>query len=121
MKRTSNIDASHSAIALRIENEEFYLLGVRYDNVDYVLNDPLFLDREDMIVPDTRVGYMPFLIDAAKKNSTKKENILISSIRSYTRNGISEEDDKDIFIVSEDELSDIIDALRNGDYIFMME
>ncbi len=121
MKRKSNVDAANNALAIRIENGDFYLLGVRNAYTDYLLKEPILLDREDMIVPDTRIGYMPFLLELAKRNCIKRKNALLSAVKDYTRNGISQEDDKDIFEVNDKELSAVIDAFRDGDYIFCMK
>ncbi len=100
---------------------EIYLLRVRNAYTDYLLKEPVLLDRKDMIVPDTRMGYMPFLLNLAKKDCVKHKNALMSSVKDYIRNGVSQKDDKDIFKINDKELSAIIDALRDGDYIFCLK
>ncbi len=124
MRRVSNMNWSNSAVVIRIKDGEFYLIGVRNAYTDYVLLEPVSIDREDMIVPDTRIGYISFLLDIAKKNAAQRypaDNYsLIEVVNCYERNGKSNEDIRDIFVLTDNELSAIIDALRDGDYVFVM-
>ena len=123
MKRVSNVFWQQRAVAVRIENGDFYLLGVRVDSKDHVLKNPTPLDRSDMIVPDSN-GYLPYLLDIANENGADKypanKNNLIKIVRCYARNGYSDEDDRDIFVLEDDELAALIDALRDGDYMFVL-
>ena len=93
MRRTSSMDWANSAVAIRIKDGEFYLIGVRNAYTDYILLELAPIDREDMIVPDTRVGYIPFLLDIAKKNAAQSypaDNYsLIEVVNYYERNGNS--------------------------------
>ena len=45
----------------------------------------------------------------------------LSFVRNYERNGVSDADDHDIFCMTTEEFQGIADALRDGDYIFVME
>ena len=54
-------------------------------------------------------------------NSTDPYREFLSYVRSYERNGIRDKDDHDIFCVTESELYALADALRDGDYVFVIE
>ena len=45
----------------------------------------------------------------------------LSCINPYQRNGKSDPDDHDIFLMTQKEFGDCIDALRDGDYVFVIE
>lgn len=45
---------------------------------------------------------------------------MLSLITPYERNGESEPDDYDIFVVTKEEFIDLCDALRDGDYVIII-
>ena len=124
MKRTGKIWPQDNLVAVRIENGDFNLIGVRRDRKDYISNEPVSLERDDlMMYPEE--GYTKVfleLFDTLNNNiSDASEDKLLDSVKDYERNGKSDTDDKDIFEVEQFELADIIDALRDGDYIFVID
>ena len=124
MKRTGKIWPQDNLVAVRIENGDFNLIGVRRDKKDYISNEPVSLERDDlMMYPEE--GYTKVFLegfDSLKNNiSDASKNKLLNSVKDYERNGKSDSDDKDIFEVEQFELADIIDALRDGDYIFVID
>lgn len=50
-----------------------------------------------------------------------KRRFLLSCINPYQRNGKSDPDDHNIFLMTQKEFGDCIDALRDGDYVFVIE
>lgn len=45
----------------------------------------------------------------------------ISFVRNYERNGVSDADGHDIFCMTTEEFHGIANALRDGDYVFVIE
>ena len=45
----------------------------------------------------------------------------LSFVRNYERNGVSDSDDHNIFCMTTEEFQGIADALRDGDYVFVVE
>ena len=45
----------------------------------------------------------------------------LSNIKCYERNAMSDADDHDIFSLTMDEIYSISDALRDGDYVFVID
>ena len=60
---------------------------------------------EEIYLGDAMIAYEKFL----------------SCINPYQRNGKSNPDDHDIFLMTQKEFGDCIDALRDGDYVFVIE
>ena len=56
--------------------------------------------------------------DHEYRNAYKK---FLSCINPYQRNGKSDPDDHNIFLMTQKEFGDCIDALRDGDYVFVIE
>lgn len=45
----------------------------------------------------------------------------LSFVKCYEKNGVTSEDDHDILLISEDEISNFCDLLRDGDYVWIVE
>lgn len=45
----------------------------------------------------------------------------LTLVNCYERNGVVDEDDHDILMLTQEEISSFCDMLRDGDYIFMIE
>lgn len=131
-------------VAIRIENGEFYFLGWMEDAehykiqmmTDYHLGK---LERDSVLCSslynavtecdgyEQHVFYAWIVDDdgnVIQKQEQSYKNAyerFLSFVKSYERNGISDADDHDIFCVTTEEFQGIADALRDGDYIFVME
>lgn len=144
MKRLSaeTFTKSHygeNTTAIRIKDGEFYWLCdiEEYEGTDCGLRifapykDPILLDRNVIIVTgdlsvtnadayeSTRMTYYHETKDEEKECNIYER--ILSMIQPYTRNGLSDTDDYDIFLMTSDELSAISDALKDGDYIIILE
>lgn len=115
--------------AIRIKNGEFYIVGwmdvAAIYNMQIVTNpEDCLLDRDcfsdiDSLNLSIATAINDMEIDAINSSSPYQE--FLSHVRSYARGGSSDEDDHDIFIFAEKELYAIADALRDGDYVFVIE
>lgn len=119
-----------SVIAIRIKNGEYYFLGWMEDaeNYNYVMAkhpEENLLDRDcfsdanslycNIISCD---GYNDAYLSAKTDNPYAD---FLSNIKCYERNGKSDADDHDIFSLTMDEIYSISDALRDGDYVFVID
>lgn len=117
-------------IALKVEKEEFYFVGWMENAPNYdmqIAMDALRckLDREYLIgggdlfeTIQSCDGYNNMYVFRDLKDAYRK---FLSYIKCYERNGRKNIDDHDIFQVTEDEIIGLIDALRDGEYIFIIE
>ena len=116
-------------VAIRIEKGEFYFLGWMEEAENYniqiakhpencLLGRDCFSDFGSLYesITDSE-GYNQVYV----LNSADPYREFLSHVRSYERNGIRDKDDHDIFLVTEKELYAIADALRDGDYVFVIE
>ena len=115
--------------AIRIKNGEFYIVG--WMDVAAIYNMQIVTNPEDCLldldcfsdIDSLNLSIATAIID--KKidtiNSSSPYQEFLSHVRSYARGGSSDEDDHDIFIFAEKELYAIADALRDGDYVFVIE
>ena len=115
--------------AIRIKNGEFYIVGwmdvAATYNMQIVTNpEDCLLDRDCFSDIDSlNLSIATAIIDKKidTKNSSSPYQEFLSHVRNYERNGICGEDDHDIFVFTEKELYAIIDALRDGDYVFVIK
>ena len=115
-------------VAIRIQNGEYYFLGWMEDSENYdmqISNHPernllsrgCFWDRKVLYEEITSCdGYN----DVTSIKDSEPYRKFLSYIRNYERNGKSDENDHDIFQFSEGELLAICDALKDGDYVFVI-
>ena len=131
-------------VAIRIENGEFYFLGWMEDAEHYkiqMMTDYTFgkLIRDSVSCGslysaitecdgyDQHVFYAWIVDDdgnVIQEQEQAYKNVyerFLSFVRNYERNGVSDSDDHDIFCMTTEEFQGIADALRDGDYIFVME
>ena len=115
--------------AIRIENGEYYFLGWMEDAEGYniqIAQQPKNCLLERDCFSDTNSLYNTITASAGYQkidliSSANPYQEFLSHVRNYERNGIRDEDDHDIFVLAEEELYAIIDALRDGDYVFVIE
>lgn len=133
MKRVSDglfVGANYnkdSVVGVRIKDGNLYLIGYMEDADEYSFVIPrcwedTVISRDSAVVCGEICAEnldFPTYVSTEKENESPYEAFL-GYIRPYERNGISD-GDHDIFEVSKDNLSDIIDALRDGDYVFILE
>ena len=117
-----------TVVAIRIHNGEYYFLGWMEDSENYdmqIANHPernllsrdCFWDRKVLYEEITSCdGYN----DVTSIKDSEHYMKFLSYIRNYERNGKSDENDHDIFQFSEGELLAICDALKDGDYVFVI-
>lgn len=115
--------------AIRIKNGKFYIVG--WMDVAAIYNMQIVTNPEDCLLDQDCFSDIDSLnlsivtainnteIDTINSSSPYQE--FLSHVRNYERNGICGEDDHDIFLVTEKELYAIADALRDGDYVFVIE
>lgn len=121
-----------SVIALRIENGEFFFIAWMENAEDYFMmytKSPVELDRDvvmngnilnDLVdIISTETQY-PVDNDTLEENKNEYSEFL-KYVEPYTRNGESRADDHDIFMMTEKEFQSFCDALRDGDYVFVIE
>lgn len=118
-----------TVVAIRIEKGEYYFLGWMEEAENYniqiakhpencLLGRDCFSDFGSLheSITDSEGYNRVYVI-----NSTDPYREFLSHVRSYERNGIRDKDDHDIFCVTESELYALADALRDGDYVFVIE
>lgn len=130
-----------TAVAIRIENGEFAFLGdmeewsdspdwnipgrrifapYKYLALDRVLVSEGILDA--MEAPEYELTPMVYYYETEEECSNKTiYEAFIELVKPYVRNGNSDTDDYDIFVLSRAEFMDLYDAFRDGDYIFIIE
>lgn len=59
-----------------------------------------------------------YFIDKKYDNAYQR---FLSFVKCYERNGVASENDHDILLISEDEISNFSDLLRDGDYVWIVE
>lgn len=119
-------------IALKVEKGEFYFVGWMENAPNYdmqIAMDALRckLDREYLIgggdlfeTIQSCDGYNNMYVSRSIRERDAYRKFL-SYIKCYERSGQENTDDHDIFQVTTDEIIDLIDALRDGEYIFIIE
>ena len=117
-----------SVIAVRIKNGEFYFLGWMEDAETYdmqialhpeknQLDEDWFCDKRCLYNAVTSCpGYNEMIL--VKDESPYRK--FLSYMENYERNHKRDEDDHDIFYLTEKELYMIYDSLRDGDYVFVI-
>lgn len=115
--------------AIRIKNGEFYIVG--WMDVAAIYNMQIVTNPEDCLldldcfsdINSLNLSIATAIIDKKTDtiNSSSPYQEFLSHVRSYASGGSSDEDDHDIFIFAEKELYAIADALRDGDYVFVIE
>ena len=116
-------------IAIRIQSGNIYFLGWMECAENYnimIANHPennslnldSFSDEEslynDIVSCD---GYNDCSLITAKNPYSD----FLSNIKCYERNAMSDADNHDIFSLTMDEIYSICDALRDGDYVFVID
>lgn len=136
-----------SVIGIRVKNGEFYFLGWMEGAENYAIQIPhkiedCQIERDQLMIADERMDVV-FAIESTdgyhrmqyywetdedgKLLSPDDEKFkdpysrFLSFINLYERNGVSDPEDHDIFVTSAKEFSQICDALRDGDYVFIFE
>lgn len=130
-------------VAIRIKNSEFYFLAWMEDAEHYQIqkatnSNGYLLDRTGLIfngdIYDTIVNtkeynsmYMLYetdddgnLIHEDEKQFKNAYEEFLTLVDCYKRNGVSDEEDHDIFILTKEELCAVCDALRDGDYVLIV-
>lgn len=133
-----------TVIGIRIKDGEFYFLAWMEDAPHYRIqqaadSDGYLLDRSGLVIDGdiyscitetSQYNFMHLLYelddDGNVINEDDKEyedeyEMFLSLIKPYERNGVSNEGDHDILVLSQDELCTICDMLRDGDYVFVMK
>lgn len=125
---------------IRIMDGEFYLMGLMEDAESYRIKKSMhcdgdFLERDHLIstgeilTDENMPARFAILFELDDNGRPKEEYIkdcenayayFLQLLRPYTRNGVSD-GDHDIFMLTKNEFSAICDALRDGDYIFIVE
>ena len=117
-----------SVIAVRIKNGEFYFLGWMEDAETYdmqialhpeknQLDEDCFCDKRCLYNAVTSCpGYNEMIL--VKDESPYRK--FLSYMENYEKNHKRDEDDHDIFYLTEKELYMIYDSLRDGDYVFVI-
>lgn len=132
MKRISdNMYIEHymdcRAIGLRIYNNNPYILGIRTERKKgfpfkihtYLPKNgtPVLINRDNLIATGDIEHEIPW---NELKKTDKDAAELLSLIKNHERNNKHDKNDHDIFIISNpEELSEVIDVLRDGDYLFV--
>lgn len=116
-------------IAIRIQNDNIYFLGWMECAENYnivIANHPERnpLDLDSFSYPDSLYndivnsdGYN----DCSLISSNDPYKEFLSWIRCYEKDLARDKDDHDIYWLKESELYAIVDTLRNGDYIFIID
>lgn len=134
--------ALDNVIAVRIQNGDFYFLGwmesaecysIQWAKSDSKIERDLLIACDDIYDAITSCKWYnnvenDWLMDE-KGSLLNEENLkyqnayekFLSNINSYQRNGKSDPNDHDIFLMTQREFGDCIDALRDGDYVFVIE
>lgn len=140
IKAECNMD---NVIAIRIKNGEFYFIGWMENAEKYKIQvipcvDKALLERDLIMleeiytaittVPDYNRIDIVYEVDETgnpiKEEDKKYVNVFdrfLSFVKNYERNGVSDNGDHDIFVTNCKELSMVCDALRDGDYVFIVE
>lgn len=137
--RTYSLD---DVIAIRIQDGEFYFLGWMENAERYSIQwakSNSKIERDLLIASDDIYDAITSCKDYNKAENDwlmdDKGNLLnkddheyrnaykkfLSCINPYQRNGKSDPDDHNIFLMTQKEFGDCIDALRDGDYVFVIE
>lgn len=137
--RTYSLD---DVIAIRIQDGEFYFLGWMENAERYSIQwakSNSKIERDLLIASDDVYDAITSCKDYNKVENDwlmdDKGNLLnkddheyrnpyekfLSCINPYQRNGKSDPDDHNIFLMTQKEFGDCIDALRDGDYVFVIE
>lgn len=125
---------------IRILDGEFYLLGIMEDaegyrikksmhaDGDHLERDPLIATGE-ILTDENMPARFVILYELDTDGNPKEEHdkdcenaheCFLHLLEPYTRNGTSD-GDHDIFVLTRNEFSALCDALRDGDYIFVIE
>lgn len=149
MKRISDekfVDMAYDEdkiVAIRVKDGEFYFLAWMENAPHYKIQqamkpDGYLMDRAGLIfdgdifscVQETKeynAMYLLYQTDDAgnlKDESDKQfKNVyekFLTLINCYERNGVSDESDHDILMLTKEELSSFCDMLRDGDYILIV-
>lgn len=137
--RTYSLD---DVIAIRIQDGEFYFLGWMENAERYSIQwakSNSKIERDLLIASDDIYDAITSCKDYNKVENDwlmdDKGNLInkddheyrnpyekfLSCINPYQRNGKSDPDDHNIFLMTQKEFGDCIDALRDGDYVFVIE
>ena len=131
-------------VAIRIKNGDFYFIGWMEEAEQYSIQiaddiNECMLDRSELIVNGnvyeaiTHCNGYDNLRYVWEKDSTgnlintddrKYDNAyqrFLSFVKCYERNGVASENDHDILLISEDEISNFSDLLRDGDYVWIVD
>ncbi|MBQ6856395.1 MAG: hypothetical protein IJO13_04750 [Lachnospiraceae bacterium] len=143
MKRLSketfiNGNYGEKCYAIQIRGSEFYFLGQidEWPDSENECGFRIFMPQKGEIRLD-RIALGEGIIDVTlsddyegtpmtycyeTKEEEQKQTVyesLLDLIKPYTLNERSDEDDYDIFMMNNQEISELIDALRDGDYIIV--
>lgn len=131
-------------VAIRVKDGEFYFLAWMENAPHYKIQqamntDGYLMDRSglifdgnifDCVQATDDYNHMNLLYcmddngnlgnedDEQYKNAHEK---FLTLVNCYERNGMSDEDDHDILILTKEELSSFCDILRDGDYVLIVE
>lgn len=130
-------------VGIRVKDGEFYFLAWMEDAPHYKIQqamntDGYLMDRTGLIVDGDifssvqatkeydsmwllyRMDDEGNLEDEDDKQYKNAHEKFLTLINCYERNGVSDESDHDILMLSKDELSSICDMLRDGDYVLIV-
>lgn len=120
--------------AIRVKKEDFYFLGWMENAEDYKIQmavspEESLLSR-DYLIGDGDLYEAVVNCDGYNNMETLAEGDVsdeeayqkfLSLIQCYTRNGVSDVGDHDIFIMTENDISNFLDLFRDGEYIIVLE
>jgi hypothetical protein len=129
-------------VAIRVKNGDFYFLAWMENAENYKIqkakSDDGYLMTRDLVVDGDiyrEITNTKEYDDMVLLHQTDDEGCLINEdeskyanvheeflqlVRCYERNGVHDESDHDIFMLTKNELSSICDSLRDGDYVLIV-
>lgn len=130
-------------VAIRVKNGEFYFLAWMEDAPHYKIkkargSDGYLMDRCSIIFDGDIFSAVEqteeynkmdllycmddngVLSESADKTFSNAYEKFLTLVNCYERNGLSDEDDHDILVLTEEDLSSFCDVLRDGDYILIV-
>ena len=133
-----------SVVGIRVENGKLYFLAWMEDAPHYRIqraadSDGYLLDETTLfftgdiyscVTETSQYNFMYLLYelddDGNIVNEDDKEydseyEMFLSLIKPYEKNGVADEEDHNILVLSQDELCILCDLLRDGDYILVIE
>lgn len=129
---------------IRVKDGEFYFLAMMEDAEHYkikkaMISDGYMLDRGSLIFDGNIMGNientsqynkMQLLYETDDNGGLVRDDekmyqdeyeMFLSLVNCYERNGVSDDEDHDILVLTKDELSSFCDLLRDGDYVLVVD